>query len=136
VHPVESEPRLAAVHAIDAPVGACRPLLRAEPLPVEPRPLLNGVVAFLGEHVHRRVREVVEPSGVIEVEVCEDDVAHLAGVVTELLGLAYRRELLGKIGCDQREKNALRRLRDSRTSRRPRPVSTSTSPLAVSIRRQ
>ena len=74
---------------MNSPMRLRRPLLRAIPLPVEPRAACNGGVAFAGHHVDGRVREVVEPTGVVEIE------------VRQPFYLTYGRQLLAEVGAHQ-----------------------------------
>jgi hypothetical protein len=81
-------------------------LLRAVAHAVEHRALRLGRRALAAEHVHRRPREVVEPAGMIEVQVREHDVPHVARVEAELLDLPYRGHLLAQLGLHQEEEEA------------------------------
>src|SRR5690606_35287492 len=105
-HAVESEPGLALAAFVDLPVRAGAPLLRPEPLAVEPGLLRRGIVALGPHQVHGCPREVVEPSRVIEVEVRENDVAHVARRKTERLDLADRGHLLAEIRLEQGDEEA------------------------------
>src|SRR5690349_523236 len=67
-----------------------RPLLRPVALPVEPGAARDGGVAFALHQMHRRARKVVEAAGMIEIEVRQHDMAHVARVESQPLGLATR----------------------------------------------
>ena len=102
----EAEPGLAIRGRIASPLRPRSPLLRPISLAVEPRRLLHGRHPFRFEQVHARVWKVVESAGVVEVEVREHDVAHVLWFEPQPLHLADGRELLAKIGAEQREKES------------------------------
>jgi hypothetical protein len=76
--------------------------LRSETLAVEPSPLPGCIVTLYFEHVNRSVRKIVQSTGVIEVEVSEHDVPHVARVVAKPLHLAHGRHLRPEIRAHQR----------------------------------
>src|SRR5437899_2806542 len=64
----------------------------------------GGVLVLV--HVDERVREVTESTGVIQVEVCEHDVANVLGRVAEVPDLAYRS--LRGIKCRTNQRDPVR----------------------------
>ena len=105
-HAVEAHPRLARRAGIRMPLLMRGPLLRPEALAVQPGALLLGVLALGGHHVHARVGEIVQPAGMVEIEVGHHDVANVARVEAHALDLADRGHLLAEIRCDQAEEEA------------------------------
>ncbi len=97
VHLLEAKPALARAIPVHLPRPAVQPLLRTEALPVEPGPLQQRVVALLLQHVHACPGKIIEPSGVIEIQVREHDVSDVLGLEAEALHLADGRHLLAEI---------------------------------------
>src|SRR3954466_14452093 len=118
-HAVEAEPRLTFTGPVRAPVGPRTPLLRTVPHAVEHRsPLLRRLL--LGEeHVYGRARKVVEAAGMIEVEVRQHDVAHVARVEAEPLDLADRRHLLAEFRAHEREEELAQAFARARAVEQP-----------------
>lgn len=73
-----------------------------------PGRLREGVVALLPQHVNACDRKVVEPAGMVEVEVGEHDVLHVCSVVAQALDLAHGRHLLAEVGAQQLEEEPAR----------------------------
>src|SRR3954454_12740955 len=80
---LETIPCLADIRQVDPPVVGSRPLLWTKPLPVHPRSLLERIVAFPAHQVHRCVREVVETTGMVEVQMAQHDMADIARIESE-----------------------------------------------------
>src|SRR5690606_22455652 len=81
-NPLQAEPVFAFAGGIDLPLLFGRPLLRTEPLPVQPSFLQESVVSLGGEHMNRRLRKVVQASGMVKIEMGENNMPDIARVET------------------------------------------------------
>ena len=108
-HAVEAEPAFALAAGVGGPVVPRRPLLRAEALAVQPRAPGFGVLPLAGEQVHPRARKVVEPAGMVEIEMRQHDVAHVGGAETKLFDLSHGSHLLAELGRQEAQEEAARR---------------------------
>src|SRR5690606_33231233 len=93
---LETEPALAAVRAIRSPVRPRRPLPRPKALTIEPRFLPHRGIPLRLEQMHGRARKVVEASGVIEVEMGQNDVPNVRRIEPPPAHLPRGRHLLAK----------------------------------------
>lgn len=95
-HGIEPEPRLATV-GIGAPVTYGVPLSRPIALFGDETPALpKRRFVFDGQNMHAGLRKVLDPAGVVEVEMRQHDVADIARCEAERFDLAYRRITLAK----------------------------------------
>src|SRR5690606_24987375 len=90
-HRIETEPRVAFTGLMEPPSLTRSPLLRAKALPVKPGFLLHGVIALRLQQVDARFGKVVESAGVIEIEMREHDMSHVACTETQPFDLPHRR---------------------------------------------
>ena len=60
------------------------------------------VVIFALHHMHRRVGEILQPAGMIEVEMGQNDMPYVAGVMAQRLDLADRGLLLTQTDVQHR----------------------------------
>jgi hypothetical protein len=72
----------------------------------EAAPLVLGGVLLRLHHVHPGLGEVLQSAGVVEVEVGQDDVAHVLGIEPQPLHLADRGLFLAKAYVEQGMKGA------------------------------
>ena len=130
----EAEPLVAAGAVLD-PVRAVPPLGLEVPRAVAERGVEGGVQ--LGPvDVDAGVREVREAAGVVEVEVGDDDVAHVGGVEPQAASCEWAVSEGSSRGPNSVVKARPRRRAPSATSSVPNPVSTRVSPVSPSMRRQ
>ena len=88
-HRLKAEPALATLFGfVEGPALVVSQVRAAVAHPVDERLLAGRPRVLCGEAMHRGVREVGDAACVVEVEVCGDDVADIAGPVAE------RRQLL------------------------------------------
>jgi len=84
-------------------VSLCAPLLGAIAHSVNWRAAPRCGRRFFCQQVHRGIREVVQPAGMVEVEVREHDVAHVVRTKAECLDLTHCRHLRPQLGLDERK---------------------------------
>ena len=113
-HGVEPEPALSAGEPVRGPAFVRAPLLRAEPLAIEPAALLDRILDLAAHQMNARFWKIVEPARVIEIEVREHDVPDVACSIAESLDLADRRQLFSEVGIEQTQKEPTQPLRGSR----------------------
>src|SRR4051812_45507915 len=88
---LESLPGVAGGGLVRTPGGLTGPLLWSIASLVERRAARHGGVPLAGQQVHAGPGKVVEPARVIEVEVCEDDVADIPRIEAAALNLTNGR---------------------------------------------
>ena len=133
-HAFEPEPALAR-GAIAAPFDGIVPLSRPVAVAIERRQAQGRGAQFGIHHMHGRVREILDAAGMVEIEMGQDDVAHIVGPQPETLDLPARGLpgiKLHPVGVAEKRAEPPR----PGTSPRPNPVSTSTRLSAASISRQ
>lgn len=84
-----------------------------------------------------RVGKILDAAGMIEIEMRDNDLAHVIRAESEPLDLPDRRVRLDELRSVEADEDRVSRGTGSRISLSPNPVSTSTSPSrSVSISRQ
>ncbi len=77
-----------ALGRIALPIDIPIPLHLAIPLAVEPAILRSRSLQLGAEDVHRRIREIFDAAGVVEIEMRQNDVANIGGRETEVFDLS------------------------------------------------
>jgi hypothetical protein len=102
---IESVPCLSDTRPMRLPgVPRDPPLLGAVTHAVEHGLLCDRRADLFREKVHRRMRKIIEPARVVEVEMGEDDVADVPGLKAEPLDLSNGGVALPQLGCVERQK--------------------------------
>ena len=103
--PLDSHPARARF-VVQDPVGFMLPLCWQVPPPFHPALWISGGAEFGAVDVHAGLRKVGEPSGVIEVEVGQNDVADLLRFTSEGLDLSCQPFPLEKTGTGEEHEAA------------------------------
>src|SRR5690606_22069882 len=100
---VEAVPGLAFSRLVDLPAITTVPLLRSKALTIKPGALLQRVIASALQHVNGGMRKIVQPAGMIEVEMREHDMAHIIGAKTHRFDLPRRGHFCAEVRRYQRK---------------------------------